>query len=144
MQHNWPSSVRLIARNWPDGPWALPEHCHAVVARGHDRDAESVHALLERGAERVYLIASARRAESIIDTLSQTLTDVALLERLSSPAGLDLGGQSSGAIALSILAEIQWRISGGVGQLRPAYEFRDDRLAHSLTGQRNIGCPGQR
>jgi len=142
--HHWPESVECIAASWPDAPWALPPGTHAVVARGHDRDAESLQALLERDVERAYLVASARRARDVLDTLRRALGEHASLRRISSPAGLDLGGQESGAIALSILAEVQWRRCGGTASLRPTSELRESRIAHSASGQRHRACPGKR
>ncbi len=138
-EHDWPAAVETTARVFTDAPWRLPEATHAVVARGHVGDPESVAGLLENGAERVYLIASARRAENVLAGI-----EGAGPERVSAPAGIDIGGQASGAIAVSILAEILWRAGGEAGRLRPAVELRAERLSRSRSGQRHDHCPGQR
>lgn len=143
--HDWPVGVETVARNWPDAPWALESGTHAVILRGHDRDNESLQTLLERGAEHVYLVASARRADWVLRAAGGLNSHKALLERISAPAGLDIGGQDSGAIALSLLAEIQWRLQGGTGGLiRTMAAARAERLDRSRTGQRDQSCPGKR
>ncbi|MGC9456917.1 MAG: XdhC family protein [Halothiobacillaceae bacterium] len=143
--HSWPEGVEQVARNWPDAPWKLGPGTHAVILRGHDRDNESLQTLLEHGAEHVYLVASARRADWVLRAAGGLSGDRDRLERISAPAGLDLGGQDSGAIALSLLAEIQWRMQGGQGrQVLTMAASRAQRIEVSRTGQRDQGCPGQR
>lgn len=135
--------IKLIDKTWPDAPWTLAPGTHVVISRGHDRDPISVETALAADAEHVYLIASARRAVNMLEAVG-TGRDDPRLQRLSAPCGLDLGGQSSGAIALSILAELQWRSMEGSGSLRPVTEMRDARAASASTGQRFDHCPGQR
>jgi len=135
--------IKLIDKTWPDAPWTLAPGTHVVISRGHDRDPISVETALAADAEHVYLISSARRVVNLLETVSMGREDPRLL-RLSAPCGLDLGGQSPGAIALSILAELQWRTMGASGSLRPVTEMRDARAARSSTGQRFDHCSGQR
>ncbi|MDD3608512.1 MAG: XdhC family protein [Halothiobacillaceae bacterium] len=142
--HAWPQGVVLRDAVYAETPWPLGAQTHAVVARGHEGDPESVHSLLLHGVGRVYLIASARRAQNVLDSVAPRLPETAWLEKVSAPAGIDLGGASSADIALSILAEIQWRRQGAAGSLRPAVEKRAERLGISLSGQRFEFCPGQR
>ena len=142
--HEWPAAVRREASVYADAPWPLPAGTHAVIARGHEGDPDSVAALLGHGAERVYLIASARRAANVLDEVAGRGIGEDVLARVSGPAGLDLGGQGSAEIALSILAEMQWRRAGCRGELRPAVELRGRRLDKSREGQRFSSCPGQR
>jgi xanthine dehydrogenase accessory factor len=140
--HDWPNGVQLVDKIYSDAPWSLPVHSHAVIARGHEGDAQSVVSLLQQGAEHVYLIASARRAQAVIQQ-AQTLAVSPLdLERLSAPAGLDLGGSESADIALSIVAEIQWRRQAG--SLLPLRELRQARAAKAATTIHDADCPGRR
>lgn len=143
-QQSWPANVKLINTHFTDTPWALPEHTHAIIARGHEEDVQSVVNLLNYHAEHVYLIASARRAQTVIDEASALLKDVTTLSQLSAPAGLELGGNSSAEICLSILAEVQWHCHNRKTSLRPLSELRSSRLDNSVTGQRNKNCPGKR
>lgn len=135
--------ITLLGQSWPDAPWHLGAGTHVLIARAHDRDPVSVESALDAGAEHVYLVASAKRAMGIIEGLGIVEGDERF-GRLSAPAGLDLGGQSSGAIALSILAEMQWRTMGAQGSCRPMTESRSSRAQASVTGQRFDQCPGQR
>lgn len=142
--HSWPEGTSTVARVFAESPEPLPAHAFAVVARGHEGDPESVEALLRAGAERVFLVASARRAAGVLEQVARRLEAPVLLERVSAPAGIDLGGQETAAIALSLVAEMQWRAAGGLGELRPLTELRAARVERSRTGQRNLACPGQR
>lgn len=143
-QFQWPARVTLVKQHYNNQPWLLPAETHAVIARGHDEDVQSVVTLLNHHATHVYLVASARRAQSVISEASSLLKDKDLLTKLSAPAGLSLGGNSSSEIALSILAEIQWRIHQNYAGVYPLSDLRESRLDKSISGQRNQSCPGKR
>lgn len=138
----WPPGIKVSDRVYTDTPYILPAHTHAVIARGHEGDTESVAALLDHGAERVYLIASARRAQSVIESATELMHDPSRLTRLSTPAGLDLGGNSSNEIALSILAEIQMRHHNATGQILD--NLREQRAVQAGSIQQDEDCPGKR
>ncbi|MEW6445387.1 MAG: XdhC family protein [Pseudomonadota bacterium] len=143
-EHAWPPGAILVDRVYAESPEPLPPRGFAVIARGHEGDPESVEALLRMGVERVFLVASAKRAEGVLQTVAGRLDDASLIERVSAPAGIDLGGQETSAIALSLVAEMQWRAAGMTGVLRPMVEVRAARTDQSVTGQRDVFCPGQR
>ena len=83
-QWEWPDAVTLHAKQYIDQPWKLPAGTHAIIARGHDGDAESIACLLNQGADRVYLIASARRAQSVIEEASSNIQNPELLKTIST------------------------------------------------------------
>ncbi len=139
---DWPMGVELVDKVYSDAPWPLAPDTQAVVARGHEADPDSVVRLLEQGAGHVYLIASARRAQSVLSSAFTLLDDAMALERVSAPAGLGLGGNSSAEIALSILAEIQWRRHGG--PLLPLRELRAARALKPASISDDNACPGKR
>ena len=141
---SWPENIKLINTHFNDEPWSLPEHTHAIIARGHEEDVQSVVNLLNHHAEHVYLIASARRAQTVIDQATPSLKNINTLSKLSAPAGLELGGNSSAEICLSILAELQWRSHNNQSSLKPLTELRTSRLDKSVSGQRDKSCPGKR
>jgi xanthine dehydrogenase accessory factor len=138
----WPEGVSLRDQIYTEAPSELPHHTHAIIARGHEGDAESVAALLNHGAARVYLIASARRAQSVIAAATPLIQEPSRLSRLSAPAGLDLGGNGSAEIALSLLAEIQLRRHGGTGRILG--EMREQRAARTGSSHADQACPGKR
>jgi len=79
----------------------------ALVVAAHGRDERAVlRAALEAGVPYVGLVASRKRGAAVLDELrAEGVTDE-LLERVDTPAGLDIGARSPSEIALSILASI--------------------------------------
>jgi xanthine dehydrogenase accessory factor len=76
----------------------------AVVVATHGRfDEAALERILRTEARYVSLVASPKRARTVVETL--TARDVPT-ERLKAPAGLDLGAVTPEEIAVSILAEI--------------------------------------
>jgi xanthine dehydrogenase accessory factor len=83
----------------------------AVVVAGMGRgDEDALASALEGGADYVGLVASARRAETVLGTLRDRGVPVEALARVRSPAGLDLGPSTQDEIAVAILGElVKWR-----------------------------------
>jgi xanthine dehydrogenase accessory factor len=80
-----------------------------VATMGHG-DEESLAAALAAGAGYVGLVASTRRAASVLVALRDRGLDEEALARVRSPAGLDLGSVRQEEIAVAILAElVAWR-----------------------------------
>jgi xanthine dehydrogenase accessory factor len=116
-QGHWPQGVNIREMVYTESPWPLPNDTHSLIARGHKGDAASVAALLNHGAQHIYLIASAKRAQSVIVDATPQLMRPDSLAYLSAPAGLDLGGDTTMEIAFSILTEIQVRHYGKSGHV---------------------------
>lgn len=79
-----------------------------------DHDAPDAYDLLRdavRGqAGYVAMLASRQRTATVLATLRAEGLDEAALGRLHLPAGLNLGGKTPGAMALSVVAEVvAWR-----------------------------------
>lgn len=87
------------------GPGLAPRAGDAVVLCDHDApDAPAVlRAALASEASYVAMMASRRRAATLLDELVKEGVDVSTLH---VPAGHDLGGKAPGEIALSVVAEI--------------------------------------
>lgn len=77
-----------------------------VVATMGRYDEDAVEAAVATGARYVALVASARRAGSVRDTLRRTGVSAQGLQRLRAPAGLDLGALPHPEIAVAVLADI--------------------------------------
>ena len=77
-----------------------------LTTRGVDIDVPGLSVLLEKDVAYIGVIGSRRRWE----TTRKKLTDAGfadeILDRVRSPIGLDLGGETPEEIALSIMAEI--------------------------------------
>jgi xanthine dehydrogenase accessory factor len=76
-----------------------------VAAHGRDERA-ILRAALEAGVRYVGLVASRKRGAAVLDDLRQDGVPQKLLDRIDTPAGLDLGARSPAEIAVSILASI--------------------------------------
>jgi xanthine dehydrogenase accessory factor len=82
----------------------------AVVATMGHGDEEALASALSAGVGYVGLVASARRAEAVLETLREAGVGEEALANVRSPAGLDLGPASQQEIAVAVLAElVAWR-----------------------------------
>jgi xanthine dehydrogenase accessory factor len=80
-----------------------PDDAGLIVA-SHGRDEETaLLAALHAGVPYVALVASRRRGAAVLDALDVHAAD---RDRVSVPAGLDIGARTAPEIALSILAEL--------------------------------------
>lgn len=90
-----------------DGELELEEDDVAVVVASHGRGEEpALERALRTGIPYVGLVASRRRGAAVAESLREAGVDPAQLERLRTPAGVDIGAVTPEEIALSILAEI--------------------------------------
>jgi xanthine dehydrogenase accessory factor len=79
----------------------------ALVVAAHGRDERAIlAAALRAGVRYVGLVASHKRGAAVLDALREDGVSDELLERIDTPAGLDIGARSPSEIALSILASI--------------------------------------
>ena len=96
---------------------------YVVVATQGQYDEEALSAVLRSGAGYVGLVASSKRAASVLAYLKESGFAPGELERLRCPAGLELGAVTPEEIALSIAAEIlQARRSTADADPRPSPE----------------------
>jgi xanthine dehydrogenase accessory factor len=103
------------------GAWAglgtlgLGRRTSVVVATHADSDEEALEQVLRTEAGYVSLVASRRRAASVVERLRQRGIPSERLGRLKAPAGLDLGAVTPAEIAISILAELVQHHRGDKG-----------------------------
>ena len=99
-----------------------------VVASHGNYDEEALEGALATKAAYVSLVASSKRAESVLHDLRQARVSEERLEELKYPAGIDLGASSPPEIAVSILAELvlirRRRLIPGMG-VEPAAPHTD-------------------
>jgi xanthine dehydrogenase accessory factor len=95
---------------WPEETLAQvqPDHATAIVVLTHDDkfDVPMLVGALTTDAFYVGAIGSRKNQERRRERLLEAGVDEAALERISGPAGLDIGAHSPAETALSILAEI--------------------------------------
>lgn len=87
-------------------PLGLTEQDFVVVAAQGKRDLDALRGALLSPAAYVAMVASGRKARTLLGRLRAEGVAEALLARLKSPAGLDLGGVDPEEIAVSVIAEI--------------------------------------
>jgi xanthine dehydrogenase accessory factor len=124
----FPAAERL----WTDlgalGPTTGPKP-FAVVATMGERDEEAVLAALAAEPEYLGVVASSKRFAQIRESLAARGARPEALDRIKSPAGLDIGARTPEEIAVSILAEIvqvRRKLAGASKpEAAPAREERD-------------------
>lgn len=108
-------AARTLAQLARDIDWrvrdeVVPEVDAVVVASMGRGDEEALAAALATRAHYVGLVASARRARSVLATMREVGIGEESLARVHSPAGLDLGASTQEEIAVAILAQlVAWR-----------------------------------
>jgi xanthine dehydrogenase accessory factor len=85
---------------------ALGPETSVVVATHGDFDEDALTRVLATATGYVSLVASRKRAGTIVETLKGRGVRAEQLDRLKAPAGLDIGAVTPEEIAVSILAEI--------------------------------------
>ena len=109
----------------------------AVVASQGHYDELALEALLHAGVGDVALLSSRRRAVSVRELLTLQGVPTRDVERVQAPAGLDLGGNTPGEVALAILAGIVARRHSN-GQAAGSEQREHDAAAESvLTSERS-------
>ena len=91
-----------------------PADAAVIMTHSYEQDRKILRALLERDLKYVGVLGPRRRTERLISEIAAELplTAEECLARLHTPVGLDLGGHSPAAIALSIAAELQAVFAG--------------------------------
>jgi xanthine dehydrogenase accessory factor len=100
-----PEAARVVD-GFDLAPLDLSEQDLIVVAAQGKRDLDALRAALLSPATYVAMVASSRKARTLLDRLRAEGIKDQQLTRLKSPAGLDLGGIDPEEIAVSVIAEI--------------------------------------
>jgi len=85
---------------------ANPSRLYTVIASMGDQDVDALRLALDFDPTYLAVISSRKRFAQLKDTLLADGRDPELVERVKSPAGLNIGAVSPQEIALSIVAEI--------------------------------------
>ena len=105
----FPDASRLVTSDAsiePPGSGRDAARCFTVVATLGQRDEEAVWAATRLKPAYVGVVASRKRFGQIRETLAARGARPEQLDRITNPAGIDIGAQTPEEIALSILAEI--------------------------------------
>jgi len=97
----------VAAQDITDGVLAPTADDLALVVAAHGNDeTATLRAGLEAGVRYVGLVASKKRGAAVIGELRADGVAEELLQRLDTPAGLDIGARTPSEVALSIVARI--------------------------------------
>jgi len=94
--------LEMVGGDVTPGPGDL-----ALIAAGHGREElPALKAALEAELPYVGLVASRKRGQGVLGELRGDGVPAELIERIDTPAGLDIGARTPEEIALSILARV--------------------------------------
>lgn len=110
-----PEANRVLDR--PEPRQGNEQVC-AIVATFGDSDEAAVRDALQLEPAYLGVVASPARFRHLRETLLAGGASATLLDRIKSPAGLDIGAESPEEIALSILAEIVRDTRQAAGEIR--------------------------
>jgi xanthine dehydrogenase accessory factor len=120
-----PRVLAQLAREigWRVSDAVVPEADAVVVASMGHGDQEALESALATQARYVGLVASAKRARSVLSDMRDAGIGEEALARVHSPAGLDLGASSQEEIAVAILAQlVAWRHAAAAAEYAPRGE----------------------
>ncbi len=113
------------------------EAVFAVVATFGDSDDAAVREALRLEPAYLGVVASASRFRHLRETLLAGGVSAAVVDRIKSPAGLDIGAESPEEIAVSILAEIVRDTRRQTKEISPSLSETD---AHHFDGRSYSFC----
>jgi xanthine dehydrogenase accessory factor len=119
---------------------AGPDDAVVVATMGH-YDEEALAAALRTRAGYIGLVASRRRAATVFDALRGRGVDAGELERVASPAGIDLGPSTQEEIAVAVLAELIRERHRRAAMPAPPVEQATDPvcgMSVAVTGARHV------
>jgi xanthine dehydrogenase accessory factor len=116
----FPEADRVICDDFEDALEALDSDAntyYVLVTRGHKQDELSLRVVLRKPAwAYVGMIGSKRRTSAVLQHLEDDGYPRALLDRVHTPIGLDIGAETPEEIAVSIVAELIMVRRGGTGR----------------------------
>jgi xanthine dehydrogenase accessory factor len=111
---DFPAGVRLLPQLTPQ---AVEQGAHFLVAAMDERDLEAIETAVRLEPAYLGVIASRKRFAELRDALAARGIERELLDKIVSPAGLDIGARTPEEIALSVLAQIVERRRRGATQV---------------------------
>jgi xanthine dehydrogenase accessory factor len=128
---HYPDAVRLLTDDMDYGELAPGPADFVVIATQHKGDHQSMQRALRSGAGHIALIASRKRTRLVLDYLRAEGFGSTDLQRVSAPAGFDLGARTPEEIALSVVCELVMQRRGGSGMLMRDKISQQERIDQS-------------
>ena len=105
-REKFPHAYRLITDDLDFGACKVAPKTYVVIVTQHKSDHIWLHKALQEDAAYVALVASRKRSSLVMEYAISEGAPQEKLDRVSAPAGLDLGARTPEEIALSIISEI--------------------------------------
>ena len=102
-QSAYPHAERILPEVPPEG---LPHGAYVLVATMSERDVDAIEAALRAAPAYVGVITSRTRLADLRKALLARGVAPEALDRITAPAGLDIGARAPEEIALSVMAQI--------------------------------------
>jgi len=110
-----PAETRLVAENYVEALSKIEVNsktCVVIATGSHEMDEEVLGRVIGSNAHYIGMVASRRKAAAIMERLKKRGVSEDRLKMVYTPIGLDIGAETPGEIAVSILAEIISSIHG--------------------------------
>jgi len=121
-QERFPKADQIIVDHPPESLSGLPldqRSAALIVSHIYEKDLEALRILLREPIPYLGLQGNRERSKALLRTLLGEVDLIKLKEQyhnLHFPAGLDIGAESPEAIAISMVAEIQAKLTGHNGE----------------------------
>lgn len=125
---SFPQADRVICEDFDLTQTTITPRTHVVIATLHKSDHLWLQKALKGDAAYVALIASAHRAKLVLDYLLLEGVPQEKVEKVWSPAGLDLGAATPEEIALSIISQIVLLRRRGTAKLEEQASVAADKV----------------
>jgi len=106
---DFPEGSRVRVGPWNEVVAGLPFHPNAylvIVTRAHAFDSEILLQVIGQPSKYVGMIGSRKKVETAFERLRRSGVSEAAIARIHAPIGLDIGAQTPGEIAISVVAEM--------------------------------------
>ena len=106
---HFPEGTRFHVGPWEEVVPALkydPALYLVILTRAHAYDQWILGQIIEKPYKYLGMIGSRKKVQKIFDNLRQNNVDPELIANVHAPIGLDIGAQTPGEIAISIVAEM--------------------------------------
>lgn len=108
-KERFPEATELILGETSESlrKYNIDNNCYVImVSRGHKQDEDALKEVVSSNAKYIGMIGSRKKVRSLFDNLRSRGISDELLEKVYSPIGIALGGDSVKEIAFGIMSEV--------------------------------------
>lgn len=135
--------VAVVSPNFVEVMGIRPEDAVVLMTHSYEQDRELLAMVLPLRPRYLGLLGARHRSSLLVSEVATKLgkTVAACCEQIYAPVGLDLGGDGSEAIALSVIAEVQACCMGKLGASRRLSAEDVERHVSEGGGSRYLQVP---